>query len=179
MVAIRTRAHEEAHHDAVPAGEAEDIGNVDFTNDEGTTIVTVHVSRSDDGMYTVHLMPMWNDDQIRVELHREEDLAVIEPCTSRPVWTSDMQAATPARTSWPQLSTPAAETAESQGEETRMIAEMIQESFSHVVLVTGSRSWDDERSMRETFNDAWRDWAPRTSPGRCSSRGAAPRVPTP
>ncbi|MEV0443541.1 SLOG family protein [Streptomyces spectabilis] len=39
-----------------------------------------------------------------------------------------------------------------------MIAEMIPESFSHVVLVTGSRSWNDERSMRETFNDAWRDW---------------------
>lgn len=38
-----------------------------------------------------------------------------------------------------------------------MIAEMIPEPFSHVVLVTGSRSWDDEKSMRETFNDAWRD----------------------
>lgn len=33
-----------------------------------------------------------------------------------------------------------------------------QGSFSHVVLVTGSRSWNDEKSMRETFNDAWRDW---------------------
>ncbi|MGW0536356.1 SLOG family protein [Streptomyces sp. NPDC003032] len=39
-----------------------------------------------------------------------------------------------------------------------MIAEMIPESFSHVVLVTGSRGWNDEKSMRETFNDAWRDW---------------------
>ncbi|WP_258039957.1 DUF2493 domain-containing protein [Streptomyces sp. SM1] len=53
------------------------------------------------------------------------------------------------------------ETAESPGEETRMIAEMIPESFSHVVLVTGSRSWNDEKSMRETFNDAWRDWGPK------------------
>lgn len=43
-----------------------------------------------------------------------------------------------------------------------MIAEMIQESFSHVVLVTGSRSWNDEESMRGTFNDAWRDWGPKS-----------------
>lgn len=39
-----------------------------------------------------------------------------------------------------------------------MIAEMNPESFSHVVLVTGSRTWDDENRMRETFNDDWRDW---------------------
>ncbi|MFC9755183.1 SLOG family protein [Streptomyces sp. NPDC056921] len=39
-----------------------------------------------------------------------------------------------------------------------MIAEMIPESFSHVVLVTGSRSWNDERGMRASFRDAWRDW---------------------
>ncbi|MFI5702624.1 SLOG family protein [Streptomyces xanthochromogenes] len=57
-----------------------------------------------------------------------------------------------------QASTGAARTAESRGEETRMIAEMIPESFSHVVLVTGSRSWNDEQSMRSVFNDAWRDW---------------------
>jgi hypothetical protein len=75
----------EAVAEVMRSGEAEDIGNVDFTNDEGSTIVTVHVSRSDDGMYTVHLVPMWNDDQIRIELHREKDLAIIEPCTSRPV----------------------------------------------------------------------------------------------
>lgn len=59
--------------------------NVDFTNGENGTVVTVHVSRSDDGMYTVHLMPMCNEDQIRVELQREMDLAIIEPGTSRPV----------------------------------------------------------------------------------------------
>lgn len=67
------------------SGEAEDIGSVDFTNGENGTAVTVHVSRSDDEMYTVHLMPMCDDDQIRVELHREKGLAVIEPGTSRPV----------------------------------------------------------------------------------------------
>ncbi|MFJ2420665.1 hypothetical protein [Streptomyces brevispora] len=63
--------------------EAEEIGNVDFTNDEDSTVVTVHVSRGDDGMYTVHLMPMCSDDQIRVEFHGEKGLAVIEPSTSR------------------------------------------------------------------------------------------------
>lgn len=37
-----------------------------------------------------------------------------------------------------------------------MIAEMIPESFSHVVLATGSRSWNDAKGMRETFNHTWR-----------------------
>ncbi|WP_329142850.1 hypothetical protein OIU91_04285 [Streptomyces sp. NBC_01456] len=75
----------EAVAEVMRSGEAEDIGNVDFTTDEDSTIVTVHVSRSEDGMYTVHLMPMCDDDQIRVELHREKDLAIIEPGTGRPV----------------------------------------------------------------------------------------------
>lgn len=35
-----------------------------------------------------------------------------------------------------------------------MIAEMIPESFSHVVLVTGFRNWNDEQGMRKAFNDA-------------------------
>ncbi|MFF8918018.1 hypothetical protein ACF08M_33130 [Streptomyces sp. NPDC015032] len=65
------------------SGEAEDIGNVDFTNEEDCTVVTAHVSRGDDGMYTVHLMPMCGDDEIRVEFHGEKGLAVIEPGTSR------------------------------------------------------------------------------------------------
>ncbi|MFJ2420666.1 SLOG family protein [Streptomyces brevispora] len=43
-----------------------------------------------------------------------------------------------------------------------MIAEMITDSFSHVVLVTGSRSWIDEQCMREAFNDAWRSWGPQS-----------------
>lgn len=75
----------EAVAEVMRSGEAGDIGDVDFTNAENGTVVTVHVSRSDDGMYTVHLMPMRNDDQIRVELHREKDLAVIEPGTGGPV----------------------------------------------------------------------------------------------
>ena len=38
--------------------------------------------------------------------------------------------------------------------------------YSHVVLITGARSWDDEARMRATFRDAWRAWGPSnvTSP---------------
>ncbi|MFK0154154.1 hypothetical protein ACIQVK_19035 [Streptomyces sp. NPDC090493] len=68
---------------AMRSGEAEGIGNVDFTNDEDNTVVTVHVSRGDDGMYTVHLVPMCSEDQIRLEFHGEEDVVMIEPGTSR------------------------------------------------------------------------------------------------
>ncbi|WP_035769651.1 hypothetical protein [Arthrobacter castelli] len=31
-------------------------------------------------------------------------------------------------------------------------------TYSHVMLVTGARSWDDQALMRSTFNDAWRFW---------------------
>ncbi|MFG3403712.1 hypothetical protein [Streptomyces sp. NPDC048142] len=78
------QSNSEAVAEVMRSGDAEDIGDVDFT-DEDSTVVTVHVSHSDDGMYTVHLMPMCNDDQIRVELHRGKDLAIIEPSTSRPI----------------------------------------------------------------------------------------------
>ncbi|MEU6261879.1 DUF4326 domain-containing protein [Saccharopolyspora shandongensis] len=32
--------------------------------------------------------------------------------------------------------------------------------YSHVLLVTGARSWDDEPAMRRVFNDLWRIWGP-------------------
>ncbi|MGP5365718.1 hypothetical protein ACTXLB_20655 [Brachybacterium tyrofermentans] len=50
-------------------GEAEDIGNVDFDDDEGTTVATVHVSRDPDGGHTVHVIP--HTDTIRLDLHTE------------------------------------------------------------------------------------------------------------
>ncbi|MEV0412401.1 hypothetical protein AB0I68_16735 [Streptomyces sp. NPDC050448] len=59
----------------------------------------MNIPRSGDRMYIVHLMPMCGDDQIRVELHREEDLAVIGSSTGWPEWGSGTQAAAPARTS--------------------------------------------------------------------------------
>ncbi|WP_328791443.1 SLOG family protein [Streptomyces sp. NBC_00273] len=40
---------------------------------------------------------------------------------------------------------------------------MIPESSSSVVLVTGSRSWNDAKSMRATFGDAWRGWGPENA----------------
>lgn len=50
-------------------GEAEDIGNVDFDDDEGTTVATVHVSQDPDGGHTVHVIP--HTDTIRLDLHTE------------------------------------------------------------------------------------------------------------
>ncbi|WP_254125596.1 DUF4326 domain-containing protein [Amycolatopsis sp. CA-230715] len=32
--------------------------------------------------------------------------------------------------------------------------------YSHVVLITGSRTWEDEPAMRRAFNDLWREWTP-------------------
>ncbi|MFJ2822413.1 hypothetical protein ACIO7M_15020 [Streptomyces toxytricini] len=129
------------------SGEVGDVDDVGSTNDENSTVVTVNIPRSGDGMYIVDLMPMCGDDRIRVELQREKDLAVIGSSAGRPEWGSGTQAAALAQTPGPRLSTPGLETAESPGEETRMIAEMIPESFSHVVLVTGSRSWNEAKSM--------------------------------
>ncbi|WP_199842664.1 MULTISPECIES: DUF4326 domain-containing protein [Streptomyces] len=32
--------------------------------------------------------------------------------------------------------------------------------YSHALLVTGSRTWNDEKHMRQALNDAWRAWGP-------------------
>lgn len=46
---------------------------------------------------------------------------------------------------------------------------MTEESYSHVLLVTGSRTWDDEDAMRQAFNAAWLAWVPATvTRPRCS-----------
>ncbi|MFD2794599.1 SLOG family protein [Promicromonospora vindobonensis] len=34
----------------------------------------------------------------------------------------------------------------------------ISDRFSHVVLVTGARTWTDEPTMRSVFREAWRTW---------------------
>lgn len=31
-------------------------------------------------------------------------------------------------------------------------------TFTHVVLITGSRTWSDEAAMRRAFDDAWLEW---------------------
>ncbi|BAS11837.1 hypothetical protein AHiyo8_01400 [Arthrobacter sp. Hiyo8] len=30
--------------------------------------------------------------------------------------------------------------------------------YSHVLLITGARSWDDEPAMRAAFRDTWTAW---------------------
>jgi hypothetical protein len=32
--------------------------------------------------------------------------------------------------------------------------------YSHVLLVTGARTWDNEACMRASFRDAWKVWGP-------------------
>ncbi|MFJ3861530.1 hypothetical protein ACIPRL_35550 [Streptomyces sp. NPDC090085] len=81
------------------SGEVGDIGDVDFTDDENSTVVTVNIPRSGDGMCIVHLMSMWGDDRIRVELHPEKGLAVTGSSTGRPERGSGTQAPAPAQTS--------------------------------------------------------------------------------
>lgn len=39
-----------------------------------------------------------------------------------------------------------------------MIPENISNHFTHAILVTGSRTWDDEAAMRQTFNKIWKAW---------------------
>jgi hypothetical protein len=34
------------------------------------------------------------------------------------------------------------------------------DQFSHALMITGSRTWEDESSMRAAFNDVWRSWGP-------------------
>ncbi|MFJ5740035.1 hypothetical protein [Streptomyces microflavus] len=75
----------EAVAKAMRSGDAESIGNVDFTNDEDRTVVTVHISRADSGVFTVHLMPAGGDDQIRVELHAKKGTVTIEADAGRQV----------------------------------------------------------------------------------------------
>ncbi|MDO5865172.1 MULTISPECIES: hypothetical protein [Paenarthrobacter] len=53
--------------------EPEDIGNVDFEDEESRTIVTVHVARNDDGTHTVHIVPFGDRDEISIETHFEDD----------------------------------------------------------------------------------------------------------
>lgn len=52
-------------------GDPDDIGKVDFDNDEGATIATVHVSKDPaTGGYVVHVIP--HDDDVPVEWHGED-----------------------------------------------------------------------------------------------------------
>ena len=50
-------------------GDADAIGNVDFDDDCGDTVCTVHVSRHPGGRYTIHVMPMVDEGDLAVEIH--------------------------------------------------------------------------------------------------------------
>lgn len=49
------------------------------------------------------------------------------------------------------------------------------EKYSHVVLVTGARSWDSETSMRWAFRETWRAWGPATVIRPLLISGACPQ----
>ena len=48
----------------------ENYGRVDFRNDEGETVASIHLSRRDDGGYTVHIIPT-DDHATWIEWHGE------------------------------------------------------------------------------------------------------------
>lgn len=54
------------------------------------------------------------------------------------------------------------EVAHDDGMVVRMISDEDLRRFSHAVLVTGSRSWSDEHTMRKAFGDLWRGWGVQT-----------------
>lgn len=58
---------------AMSAGEHEDIGKVDFEDDEGYAVVVVHMSRSADGGYVLDVQPMCGNDELTVRVHDETE----------------------------------------------------------------------------------------------------------
>lgn len=48
-------------------GDLEDIGKVDFDDDESATVVTIRVARNDSGCYVVHVEP--HQDDVTVVVH--------------------------------------------------------------------------------------------------------------
>lgn len=49
---------------AMAPDEDDAYGRVDFEDDEGATVATIHLSRRDDGGYTVHIIPTFDDVSI-------------------------------------------------------------------------------------------------------------------
>lgn len=50
--------------------DPDDFGRVDFDNDSSETVATIHLSRRDDGGYTLHIIP-WGDERLDIEWHGE------------------------------------------------------------------------------------------------------------
>lgn len=58
---------------AMSAGEHEDIGKVDFNDDEGATAVVVVMSRDADGGYVLEVQPLCGNDELTVRVHDENE----------------------------------------------------------------------------------------------------------
>lgn len=64
---------------------AENFGKVDFEDDEGHTVCTAYVERDPDGRHSVHIEPMDGDDDVRLVLHRSDDLTMVLPNDRHPM----------------------------------------------------------------------------------------------
>lgn len=58
---------------AMKYNETDDIGKVDFDDDEGHTVCVVHVEPDASGKFVVHVQPLCGDDEISVELHTDKE----------------------------------------------------------------------------------------------------------
>ena len=56
--------------------DPDDFGRVDFENDSSETVATIHLSRRDDGGYTVHIIP--TTDDLTIEWHGEGSAKIHE-----------------------------------------------------------------------------------------------------
>ena len=56
--------------------DPDDFGRVDFDDDESSTVATIHLSKRDDGGYTVHIIPMHDD--VHIEWHGETSARLTE-----------------------------------------------------------------------------------------------------
>lgn len=56
-----------------------------------------------------------------------------------------------------------------------MIPDNVPKNYSHIVLVTGSRTWDDEAAMIAVFRRIWLDWGTETITRPLLISGANPR----
>lgn len=60
-----------------PITPAENFGKVDFDDDCCDTVAVVHVERDDEGIFTVHVQPLVDQSEVRVELHLESGVRTL------------------------------------------------------------------------------------------------------
>lgn len=59
--------------EAMSAGEQDDVGKVDFEDDEEYTVAVVHMSRSADGGDVLDVQPLCGNDELTVRVHDETE----------------------------------------------------------------------------------------------------------